>query len=255
VDSPQLFSFVAQPRVFLEFRMKKRILLAEDDANLGQILQEYLTVKGFEVSLCRDGEAAFACFEQQTFDLCILDVMMPRKDGFSLCKDIRGLNKTIPVIFLTARSQSKDAIEGFQVGADDYVNKPFSMEELLLRIGAVLRRSQSMNSTPEEPSETDKYAIGQLSFDYQRQSLLTPTQEHKLTSREAELLKLLCINVNQTLERTLALKHIWHDDSYYNARSMDVYITKLRKYLREEPRAEIVNVHGTGFKLLIANRI
>ncbi|SFB77834.1 DNA-binding response regulator, OmpR family, contains REC and winged-helix (wHTH) domain [Flexibacter flexilis DSM 6793] len=236
----------------------KKILLAEDDPNLGQILQEYLTVKGFEAVLCRDGEIALQAFaKQQPFDLCILDVMMPKKDGFTLCADIRKINATIPVIFLTARSQSKDAIEGFQAGADDYVAKPFSMEELLLRINAILRRSTSAVGNGQENKTTNEnqFIIGSMAFDYQTQTLKSQTQTHKLTSKEAELLKLLCQNQNQTLERGTALKHIWHDDSYYNARSMDVYITKLRKYLRDDTNVEIVNVHGTGFKLLVTNTI
>lgn len=236
--------------------MKPRILLAEDDTNLGQILQEYLTVKGFDTQLFRDGEQAWQAFNAETFDLCILDVMMPRKDGFSLCRDIRSTGLPIPVIFLTARSQSKDAIEGFRAGADDYVAKPFSMEELIMRINAILRRSTPVTVVSQELEIAEPvFNIGQITFYPQRQLLKTPTGEYKLTGKEGDLLQLLCLNINKTLERGTALKHIWHDDSYYNARSMDVYITKLRKYLREEPTAEIVNVHGTGFKLLITNSL
>ena len=235
-----------------------KVLLVEDDPNLGQILREYLDLKGYRTDLARDGEQAFRIFQQNqdredAYDLCLLDVMLPKKDGFSLAKDIRMVNKNVPIIFLTAKSMKEDTLEGFRVGADDYMTKPFSMEELLMRIKAILRRSQpTAGATTKENS---RFRIGDFTFDadqqlLQREEAARVVEQHKLTSKEAELLRLLSINKNQTLERSLALKMIWHDDTYFNARSMDVYITKLRKYLKNDPGVEIINVHGTGFRLM-----
>lgn len=229
-----------------------RILLVEDDPNLGQLLKEYLEIKGFLVSLATDGEQAFSIFRQQTYDLCIFDVMLPKKDGFSLAKEIRVSNKQIPIIFLTAKSLKEDTLEGLRIGADDYMTKPFSMEELLLRMKAILRRS---SHTLEASKEVNQFTIGAYQFDYEQQTLRRENNCIKLTSKESELLKLLCVNINHTLERTLALKLIWQDDTYFNARSMDVYITKLRKYLKDDPSIEIVNVHGTGYKLMVLNSL
>lgn len=229
---------------------KTNILLVEDDPNLGTLLQEYLIAKGYSCTLETDGDKGLRAFLQGSFDLCALDVMMPIKDGFTLAKEIRNTDKNIPIIFLTAKSLKEDKIEGFQSGADDYLTKPFSMEELLLRIKAILRRTQGAAS---ERKEVTSYEIGKLSFDYNRRILKEASgNEQKLTSKEADLLKLLCENTNDVLERSVALNKIWKDDSYFNARSMDVYITKLRKYLKADPELEIVNMHGRGFKLLTA---
>jgi DNA-binding response OmpR family regulator len=235
-----------------------KVLLVEDDPNLGQILREYLDLKGYRTDLARDGEQAFRIFQQNqdhedAYDLCLLDVMLPKKDGFSLAKDIRMVNKNVPIIFLTAKSMKEDTLEGFRVGADDYMTKPFSMEELLMRIRAILRRSQP--SADAAAKENSRFRIGDFNFDadqqlLQREEAGRVAEQHKLTSKEAELLRLLSINKNQTLERSLALKMIWHDDTYFNARSMDVYITKLRKYFKNDPGVEIINVHGTGFRLM-----
>jgi DNA-binding response OmpR family regulator len=235
-----------------------KVLLVEDDPNLGQILREYLDLKGYNTDLARDGEQAFRIFQQNqeqadAYDLCLLDVMLPKKDGFSLAKDIRMVNKNVPIIFLTAKSMKEDTLEGFRVGADDYMTKPFSMEELLMRIKAILRRSQPAADAASK--ESNRFRIGDFTFDadqqlLQRQESGRIVEQHKLTSKEAELLRLLSLNMNQTLERSLALKMIWHDDTYFNARSMDVYITKLRKYLKNDPAVEIINVHGTGFRLM-----
>lgn len=225
-----------------------KILLVEDDANLGSLLQEYLIAKGYDCQLETDGDKGIKAFLKGAFDLCALDVMMPIKDGFTLAKEIRNTDKEVPIIFLTAKSLKEDKIEGFQSGADDYLTKPFSMEELLLRIKAILRRTNGANTVKQEVKH---FEIGSLSFDYDRRILKgkeNPGQ--KLTSKEADLLKLLCENTNDVLERTVALNKIWKDDSYFNARSMDVYITKLRKYLKVDPKLEIVNMHGRGFKLL-----
>lgn len=227
---------------------KTSILLVEDDPNLGTLLQEYLNAKGYQCTLETDGDKGLKAFLQGSFDLCALDVMMPIKDGFTLAKEIRNTDKNIPIIFLTAKALKEDKIEGFQSGADDYLTKPFSMEELLLRIKAILRRTQGGE---QEQKVVTNYSIGKLNFDYNRRILKQPSgEEQKLTSKEAELLKLLCENTNDVLERSVALNKIWKDDSYFNARSMDVYITKLRKYLKVDPKLEIVNMHGRGFKLL-----
>jgi DNA-binding response OmpR family regulator len=235
-----------------------KVLLVEDDPNLGQILREYLDLKGYNTDLARDGDQAFRIFQQnqsaeESYDLCLLDVMLPKKDGFSLAKEIRMVDKNIPIIFLTAKSMKEDTLEGFRVGADDYMTKPFSMEELLMRIKAILRRSQP--SSEALPKENNRFRIGAFSFDADQQTLQREEEgriieQYKLTSKESELLRLLSLNKNQTLERSLALKMIWHDDTYFNARSMDVYITKLRKYLKSDPSIEILNVHGTGFRLM-----
>jgi DNA-binding response OmpR family regulator len=226
---------------------KLRILLAEDDQNLGSLLKEYLQAKAYEVDLFPDGEKAFRSFQKSFYDICILDVMMPLKDGFSVASDIRTINRDIPIIFLTAKSMKEDVLEGFKLGADDYITKPFSMEELLFRIEAILRRTK-----PDfRQSNQVVYKLGNYTFDFQKQILQNETNMHKLTTKESELLKMLCDNANNILERNYALKTIWFDDSYFNARSMDVYITKLRKYLKDEPSVEILNVHGKGFKLVI----
>ncbi|MCB2197245.1 MAG: response regulator transcription factor [Bacteroidetes bacterium] len=224
-----------------------KILLAEDDENLGALLREYLVAKGLNTTLFVNGELALNGFKNDTYDLCILDVMMPKMDGFTVAREIRKLNADVPFIFLTAKSLKDDIIEGFSVGADDYMTKPFSMEELLYRIKAILRRTNKNSS-----SETEKtYTIGDYEFDTQKQILKYGDREQKLTTKESDLLKLLCNNMNNVLERNFALKTIWQEDSYFNARSMDVYITKLRKYLKDDPSIQILNIHGKGYKLIV----
>lgn len=225
-----------------------RLLLVEDDPNLGTILQEYLEVKGYATTLCTDGEKGFTEFARGGYEACILDIMMPVKDGFTLAREIRKLDQVIPIIFLTAKSMKEDTIEGFQIGGDDYITKPFSMEELLVRLQAIFRR---VNQGQGSSSSRRTYQLGRFIFDPQQQSLTTGEEVKKLTSKENELLRLLSQNLNNTLDRSFALKAIWHDDSYFNSRSMDVYIAKLRKHLKEEPQLEIINVHGKGFKLLV----
>ncbi|GHV64803.1 DNA-binding response regulator [Bacteroidia bacterium] len=222
-----------------------KILLAEDDTNLGMLLKEYLKAKNFETTLCEDGEVAYQTFMDQTFDLCIFDVMMPKKDGFTLARQVRTINSDIPIIFLTAKTMKEDLLEGFKLGADDYMTKPFSMEELILRIEAIMRRSNLKQDGAQEV-----FKIGKLTFNCKKQSLLDEAGEEKLTTKEADLLRLLCQNVGKVLERNYALRQIWADDNYFNARSMDVYITKLRKHLRRDPNVEIINVHGKGYKLI-----
>jgi len=227
---------------------KTRILLAEDDPNLGSLLQEYLQAKDFETVLCTDGDKAFKTFSKQQFDFVILDVMMPVKDGFTVAREIRTINKKIPIIFLTAKSMKEDTLKGFDIGADDYITKPFSMEELLVRVNAILRRTDQRQSESDEKRHFD---IGRFAFDYDRQLLKANGDETKLTTKENELLYLLCLNKNGVLERNYALNAIWGDDNYFNGRSMDVYIAKLRKHLKPDPEIEIINIHGKGFKLLV----
>ena len=223
------------------------ILLAEDDENLGPLLQAYLVAKQYMVELYADGQAALKGFREHHFDLCILDVMMPLKDGFTVAHEIHSLNRSMPIIFLTAKSLKTDVLEGFRVGADDYVTKPFNMEELLFRIEAVLRRTSIEMNT----ASTSEYKLGSFTFDIFKQTLQRGNTVYKLTTKESELLKLLCDHANQILERNYALKTIWDDDNYFNARSMDVYITKLRRYFKDDPSVQIVNIHGIGFKLVI----
>lgn len=226
---------------------KPKLLIVEDDPNLGQILTEYLALKGFETQLRVDGEEGLKAFYEDKFDLCVLDLMMPKKDGFTLAKEIRQVNTDIPIVFLTAKSMKQDIIQGFEIGADDYITKPFSMEELLARINAVLRRTTIDN----EKLERTSFDLGQYHFDYTKRLLVRDSVEQKLTSKENDLLRLLCLNEGKVLERTHALKAIWDDDNYFNARSMDVYIAKLRKHLKEDDSIEIMNVHGRGFRFVV----
>ncbi len=225
---------------------KMRVILSEDDENLGSLLREYLIAKGYDTDLYPDGEAAYKGFQKNQYDLCIFDVMMPKKDGFTLAKEVRMINSEIPVIFLTAKNMKEDVIEGFRLGADDYMTKPFSMEELIFRIEAILRR------TLVEADNTQViFKLGRFTFDARKQTLSDINDSTKLTTKESELLRLLCVNANKVLERNYALKTIWVDDNYFNARSMDVYITKLRKHLKDEEGIEIINIHGKGYKLII----
>ncbi len=228
-----------------------RVLLAEDDRNLGNILKNYLDVKGYAVTLCVNGQEATDAFARKEFDLCILDIMMPVKDGFAVAAEIRAANRKVPLIFLTAKSLQEDKLRGFETGADDYITKPFSMEELLLRMQAILRRT---DETFKPGAGDNLFNIGRYLFDFNRQVLVLGKQEQKLTSKEAGLLKLLCQRPNDVLDRHTALREVWKADSYFNARSMDVYIVKLRKYLKDDPSVELINVHGVGFKLVVTER-
>ncbi|GGH01060.1 DNA-binding response regulator [Parapedobacter pyrenivorans] len=229
----------------------QKILLAEDDPNLGDILKDYLELKGkFDVTLCKDGDEALRQFGKERFDLCILDVMMPRKDGFTLGKEIRKVNSEVPIIFATAKGMMEDKTEAFELGGDDYITKPFRVEELLLRIHALLKRAS--REKPGEEEYPEKFEIGEYHFDYVAQQISYDGEQQKLSTKEAELLRLLCIKKNDVLTREEALLKIWHDDNYFNGRSMDVFLSKLRKYLRDDPKVEIVNVHGKGYKLLVS---
>jgi two-component system, OmpR family, response regulator len=224
------------------------VLLAEDDVNLGNLLKNYLDAKGYSVTLCPNGKEAVEQCARKEFDFCILDIMMPVKDGFAAAREIRETNGRVPILFLTARTQQEDKLKGFEAGADDYLTKPFSMEELILRMQAILRRT---DDSTRAPVQENVYQIGSYTFDFHRQLLTRKGKEKKLTSKEAGLLQLLCQRGNDVLSRSEALNVIWHDDSYFNARSMDVYIVKLRKYLGDDPDVELLNVHGVGFKLVM----
>lgn len=224
---------------------KARILLVEDDINLGTLTKEFLQLRDFEVVHCLNGEAGLTAFRENNFDICIFDIMMPKLDGISLAREIGKMNPGIPFLFLTAKAMLNDRLDGLKIGADDYITKPFSMEELLLRINAILRRALNK---PGEP-ENSVHSIGQYIFDYQNRILRIGRSERKLTSKESELLRLLCINYGRMLTRTEALTKVWNNDNYFTSRSMDVYITKLRNYLKDDQNVEIVNVHGSGYKL------
>lgn len=225
---------------------KLRILLCEDDESLGMLLREYLQAKNYDADLCLDGEAGYRAFCRNQYNMCVLDVMMPRKDGFQLAKEIRALNPDMPIIFLTAKNLKEDVFEGFRLGADDYITKPFSMDELVFRMEAILRRVRGKKAV-----DAVTFELGEFTFDSRRQVLIHGEEQTKLTTKESELLCLLCKHANDVLQRELALKTIWVDDNYFNARSMDVYITKLRKHLKADPSIEINNVHGKGYRLIV----
>jgi DNA-binding response OmpR family regulator len=227
---------------------KPNLLVAEDDPNLGLLLTEFLIKKGFEVTWAKNGDQALGYFVSGQYDLCLLDVMMPKKDGFSLAKDIRANHHKVPIIFLTAKAMETDTLQGFKLGADDYLTKPFSMEVLVARIEAVLRRTHSDKSLP---ALADKISLGQFVFYPQKMKLSFKDAEIKLTPKENDLMKLLCENLGQAVSRSFALKLIWGDDTYFNARSMDVYMTKLRKILRDDPSVQLINLHGEGFRLSV----
>ncbi|MVN92244.1 response regulator transcription factor [Mucilaginibacter aquatilis] len=227
----------------------KKILLVEDDANLGALLQDYLQLKGkFDVVLCKDGDAGLKEFTKSDFDLLILDVMMPKKDGFTLGKEIRKINEHVPIIFATAKAMIEDKTQAFNLGGDDYITKPFRIEELLLRINALLKRTAAGSTEEEKPTT---FKIGKYDFDFTSQTITADGLVQKLSTKEAALLRLLCLKKNEVLTREEALLNIWNDDNYFNGRSMDVFLSKIRKYLKDDPRVEIINVHGRGYKLLV----
>jgi len=225
---------------------KNSILLAEDDENLGQLLHTFLKTKGFDVELARNGKIAFEQFMSNQFDFCIFDVMMPVMDGFTLAKEIRETDRKVPILFLTAKAMKEDKLEGFAIGADDYLSKPFSMEELLARITAILRRIEVKTD-----DESNMLKVGNINYEPELRLLYLAEGTKKLTTKENELLQLLVKNENEILDRQATLRAIWGDDNYFNGRSMDVYIAKLRKLLKEDPAIEIMNVHGKGFKFIV----
>ena len=227
-----------------------RVLVVEDDPNLGKILMDYLSAKDYMVNLAVDGEQGLEKFVNGNYDILILDIMMPKKDGFSLAQDIRKVDKLIPIIFLTAKSQKENIIKAFKLGADDYLTKPFSIDELLARMIAVMKRIPKK----KEKKLEEKFDFANFTFVHKQNLLIdNKGKEHQLTTKENELLKLFCLNLNKRVDRNSALIKIWGDDSYYNARSMDVYIAKLRKYLKSDSKVQIKTIHGHGFKLLILN--
>jgi DNA-binding response OmpR family regulator len=228
-------------------KTKASILLVEDDKNLGYVIKDFLIESGYNTDLADNGALAVAMFVPGKYDLCLFDVMLPQKDGFTLAEEIREKDQHIPIIFLTARSMKEDKIRGFKIGADDYITKPFSTEELQLRIEAILRRTRNHN--PNNVLEPEVYSVGHYRFDYANQTIELDGQLRNLTRKEADVLRILCINKNQVVRRDFALKLIWGEDDYFMGRSMDVYITKLRKILKDDPDISIQNVHRTGFKL------
>jgi DNA-binding response OmpR family regulator len=231
-----------------EINHQPKILLVEDDINLGFVVQDTLKLEGFKVHLSKDGKEGLLQFNKDVYDLCLIDVMMPKKDGFSLAEDIRKVNEDVPIVFLTARGEAEDKIKGLKLGADDYITKPFSSEELTLRIKAILKRNPRFKTDAREKS---KYKLGKYQFDYLNFELQINDQRKKLTKKEAELLKLLAEHQGQVIEREILANMIWGDDSYFVGRSMDVFITKLRKYLADDPAISIINIHGVGFRLEI----
>lgn len=225
-----------------------QILLAEDDLNLGFVIKDLLEDEGYDVKLCGDGVAALQAYNEKSFDLCLFDVMMPLKDGFTLAENIRKVDSDIPIIFLTAKSLTEDKVKGLGLGVDDYITKPFENEEFLLRIENVLRRT----GKKKHRNDPDEFEVGIFKLDAKNLTLINPAgNEQKLTAKEAKILRLLCLNLNTVVERDVLLNSIWGKDDYFTGRSMDVFITKLRKYLKEDPRVKIQNIHGVGFKLEI----
>ncbi len=228
--------------------MKVKILLVEDDPNFGSILKSYLELNDFQVVLKPDGRQGLSAFMSEPFNICILDVMMPEMDGFTLAKEIRKMNSDIPFIFLTAKSLKEDILEGFRTGADDYVTKPFDSEVLLFKLHAILKRRSNSHEAPEAQNEM---AVGRFHFNYTLRTLSLDNIRHQLSPKEASLLKLLITSKDGILLRKEALEKIWGADNYFNGRSMDVFIARLRKYLRDDPAIEIANIHGNGFRLII----
>ncbi len=226
----------------------KKILIVEDDTNFGNILKEYLSLNDYEIALAKNGLEGFEKFKKEAFDLCILDVMMPYKDGFTLAKEIREINDLVPIFFLSAKHLKEDVLKGFKVGADDYLTKPFDSEVLLAKIKAILSRSNTPASLPEDVFE---FQFSAFSFNSKLRFLSYNDQKPiKLSPKESQLLKLLVLHVNDLLPREVALNKIWRDDNYFTSRSMDVYIAKLRKYLSADKKVQILNIHGEGFRLV-----
>ncbi len=224
--------------------MSAKILLVEDDPSLGFVIQDNLALKGYEVTLCTDGEEGERVFHEKSFDLCVLDVMLPKKDGFALAQSIRAKNQQIPILFVTAKSMLEDKVSAFELGGDDYITKPFSIEELCLRIEVFLRRSNRTHSKTQE-----RFTLGTFQFDCHNLTLLHSSGTKSLTQKEADVLKLLCLNKDRVLKREEILKTVWGDNDYFMGRSMDVFISKLRKYLKEDASVKITNYHSVGFKL------
>jgi DNA-binding response OmpR family regulator len=227
---------------------KPSIFLVEDDLSFGAVLKSYLEISDFDVVWVDDGEHAVSQFKKADFNICILDVMLPHVDGFTIAAEIRKLNAEVPILFLTAKNMREDVLKGYRIGADDYITKPFDTEVLILKLKAILKRHSG-----SQAKESDFYQIGNYLFDYKLRTIIHDEVKQKLSPKEAELLKMLCDNLNELLPREIALKKIWGDDGYFTARSMDVYLTKIRKLLSDDPAVEIRNIHGSGFMLEIKN--
>jgi two-component system OmpR family response regulator len=230
--------------------IKPKILLVEDDPNFGSVMKNYLELNDYDVKLCNDGIAGYEAFIKGTFDLIILDVMMPKKDGFSLANDIREKNSYVPLVFLTAKTMKEDMLEGYKSGADDYITKPFDSEVLLYKLRALLKRSQEYGVDPTQK----EFDVGIYHFNYNHRTVTYDGKEQKLSPKEADLLKLLCMYKNELLPRQKALKEIWGEDNYFTARSMDVFVTKLRKYMKDDPGIDIMNIHGKGFRMIVGEK-
>lgn len=230
--------------------IKPKILLVEDDPNFGSVMKNYLELNDFDVKLCSDGFAGFEAFQTGAFDMCILDVMMPRKDGFTLANEIREKNTHVPLVFLTAKTMKEDMLEGYKSGADDYITKPFDSEVLLYKLRALLKRSQEYGADPTQK----EFEVGIYHFNYNHRTITHDGKEQKVSPKEADLLKLLCMYKNELLPRQKALKEIWGEDNYFTARSMDVFVTKLRKYLKDDPAIDIMNIHGKGFRMIVGEK-
>lgn len=226
---------------------KHRILLAEDDPNFGAVLRDYLELQNFDVTLCSNGSSALNAAQKRDFDLCVLDVMMPEMDGFTLARELRKKKQGLPFIFLTAKTLKADVVEGYKIGADDYITKPFDSEVLLYKIRAILKRKQVMQEESEMPNE---FTIGKYAFNFRLRLLRMADKEWKLSPKESELLRLLAVNMNDVVMRQEALRLIWGEDNFFTGRSMDVFIVKLRKYLKDDPNVEIINIHGNGYRLM-----
>lgn len=226
---------------------KGKILLVEDDQNMGFLLKENLKIHGYESTICYDGESGLEAFEKEKYDLCILDIMLPKKDGYNVAKGIRKINPTVPIIFLTAKSMLQDKLMGFELGGDDYITKPFSAQELILRVKAIMKRAKPGSESVQLKS---KFYIGDYFFDYQNRYLHYKKEKHRLSAKEAELLKVFAQNTNKLVNRQVILKTVWGHDDYFTAKSMDVYMTKLRKLLKNDPKLKIQNVHGIGYKMI-----
>ena len=226
----------------------KKILVVEDDPNFGSILKDYLTLNEYDIVLAKNGIEGYEKFKKENFDLCILDVMMPYKDGFTLAKEIREKNDFVPILFLTAKNLKEDVLKGFKLGGDDYITKPFDSDVLLAKIKVFLNRNQKPVSTE---STEFLFTIGQFAFNSKLRTLsFSGGESIKLSPKESQLLRLLALHINDLLPRDVALNKIWRDDNYFTSRSMDVYIAKLRKYLKEDTQVEILNIHGEGFRLV-----
>ena len=228
--------------------IKSKVLLVEDDSNFGNVLKNYLELNDFDVTLERDGRLGLAAFQREKFDICLLDVMMPHVDGFTLAEEIRDIDPDIPLFFLSAKTMKEDILTGYKLGADDYITKPFDSEVLLMKIKAILKRNEETKSE----TENKEFDLGIFHFNPKLRELSANGNTHTLSPKENELLRMLCEYKNDLLPRETALKRIWGSDTYFNGRSMDVYIAKLRKYLKEDGKVEIVNIHGNGFRLVVS---